>query len=184
MAKHYYEGLLTSLDPASRLLVRQHYNFYRNLELGINSPKTKAQERFVLVCKGLASPSSDHEKAYWEYIQKRDIYLEYIRKQDSISRKKTTKIKTVTKEKFAQGTQSNTRKRRLTEETARPYREGCCRKCEKEIDPKRLDMYPQEKLCVQCKSDVEKSSLNNGKRKVAADGISGSREAHKKMRKW
>lgn len=41
-------------------------------------------------------------------------------------------------------------------------RYGLCIECEEEIDVKRLEVRPQAKYCVDCKTDIEKSDSLSG----------------------
>lgn len=47
-----------------RQLLLIHYAFYHALESGQRVPVTPAQQHFVDVCRGAASPETDHERAY------------------------------------------------------------------------------------------------------------------------
>ena len=55
-------------DDDRRLLVA-HYQFYRSLDTGSRVPVTAAQRHFIAVCRGTASPETDHERAYSRFKQ-------------------------------------------------------------------------------------------------------------------
>ncbi len=52
---------LSELTDEEKKLLSEYEPFYRALEEGSYKPTTKAQKRFISVCKGLASPSTPHE---------------------------------------------------------------------------------------------------------------------------
>lgn len=51
--------------------IRQHLKFYQDLDSGRRRPTTRAQHRFVQVCRGRMEPETMHEHAYlkWKEIQ-------------------------------------------------------------------------------------------------------------------
>src|SRR5579872_4200742 len=57
-------GIPFGLSELERDLLARHYNFYRALANGSRSPTSKAQRRFVAVCRGEAEPETEHERAY------------------------------------------------------------------------------------------------------------------------
>lgn len=52
-------------------LLKRYHKFYRDLESGRRKAENDAQKHFILVCKGLAEPVTEHEKLYWKFIQTR-----------------------------------------------------------------------------------------------------------------
>jgi hypothetical protein len=58
-----------ALNDWDRRLLKQHLGFYRDLDSGRRPPTTQAQHRFVTVCRGRTPPRSQHEIAYWHFIQ-------------------------------------------------------------------------------------------------------------------
>jgi hypothetical protein len=54
-----------TIDEGDRKLLLVHYAFYRALDLGSRTPTTPAQEHFLAVCRGTATPETEHERAYF-----------------------------------------------------------------------------------------------------------------------
>ncbi len=55
------------LSEDERRLLAVHYDFYRSLDAGKRIPATEAQRHFIAVCRGTASPQTDHERAYLRF---------------------------------------------------------------------------------------------------------------------
>ncbi|MEX2214210.1 MAG: DUF413 domain-containing protein [Phycisphaeraceae bacterium] len=55
------------LNAEERVLLRAHYEFYRSLDSGSRQPTTRAQEHFVSVCSGTATPTTKHERTYLNF---------------------------------------------------------------------------------------------------------------------
>lgn len=56
-----------SLSDREVQLLVANYSFYRSLEFGQRAPSTPAQEHFVAVCAGSASPCTEHEHVYSKF---------------------------------------------------------------------------------------------------------------------
>ena len=61
-----------SLSERHKTLLRRHLHFYRKLENGRRRPATALQIHFVEVCRGDATPNTEHEKAYIAYLKARE----------------------------------------------------------------------------------------------------------------
>ena len=59
------------LNPDEEKLLVEHMVFYRDLETGQRQPRTKAQEHFVQVTRGLAAAETIHERAYAKHMRLR-----------------------------------------------------------------------------------------------------------------
>jgi len=66
---------LCELNPWDRRLIEKHLEFYQALDAGTVAPKTPAQHRFVRMCRGEASPKTQHEIAYSKYLRVHDISI-------------------------------------------------------------------------------------------------------------
>jgi len=68
-------------------LLNKYFHFYRSLDTGKKIPVSKAQKRFVEVCRGRKRPYTPHENAYMKYIGERDKRLLEIDKEQFLKKK-------------------------------------------------------------------------------------------------
>ncbi len=61
------EAATATIGDDDRRLLIAHYAFYHALDSGSRAPTTPAQRHFIAVCHGIASPETDHERAYWRF---------------------------------------------------------------------------------------------------------------------
>ena len=125
-------------DDDRRLLVA-FYEFYRALDTGSRAPTTEAQRHFVAVCRGAASPETEHERAYTRF-------------------KHAVAAAGLTEEALAasgfvpplgQGDE-DTAAGEVVDVPVRP-----CAGCGRPIPPERLEVIPDATQCVPCQQRTE-----------------------------
>ena len=122
-----------------------HYAFYHALDTGGRVPSTPAQEHFVAVCRGIAIPETDHERAYMRF--KRAVA------DGGLDEAAVVAAGFVLSPEPAGDNAEDAGG--LAEIPVRP-----CVGCGRLIPPERLRAIPRATRCVTCQDEVESAPSN------------------------
>ena len=130
------------LSEGERLLLVAHYDFYRLLDAGKRIPTTEAQRHFISVCRGTASPETDHERAYLRF--KAAIAVAGADEAGMVASGFTFSTAS------AVGGDSDIVEGEFIDIPVRP-----CAACGRPIPPERLEAIPEATGCVSCQNREE-----------------------------
>lgn len=129
-------------DDDRRLLVA-HYAFYHALDSGGRVPTTSAQRHFITVCRGIASPETDHERAYLRF--KRAVKAAGLDEAAVVASEFVLSAEVVSEEPDDAGA--------VVDIPVRP-----CVGCGRPIPPERLGAIPDATRCVPCQQRTESAT--------------------------
>ncbi len=126
-------------DDDKKLLVA-HYGFYQDLDTGQRAPTTPAQQHFVAVCRGTASPETEHERAYARFRQ-------------AIAAADVDEAAVVVARFVPSSTATGDDDQDFGQVVDVPVRP--CAACGRPIPPERLAAIPAATRCVSCQQRTE-----------------------------
>ena len=134
---------MATFSAGELALLRAHFQFYFDLDLGHRQPSSDKQHHFVRVCRNLDAPNTEHEAVYMRlkeiaHTMGRDV----------------AKIAGANFELPSMAAEA------LEAEMA-TIEVRLCLVCKRPIHPERLEAIPNATKCVKCQSIAESASPNS-----------------------